>query len=210
MNSVRTTVVMCLAFVALVLGMFYYSTTREPVMSVEDLGELGVFVLPRPRDLADFDLEVHDETAFTRASLEGQWNFLFFGFTNCPDICPTSMAVMGQAARTLEQAGEGTFRGILVSVDPERDLPEKLAAYATAFHPDFIGVRGDIPELAEFGRQLNVAFAKVPDGAGGYTMDHTGNIVVINPRGHYHGFIKMPHKADVIVQTYRSLRETVD
>ena len=210
MSSVRTTVVMCLAFVALILGLFYHSVTREPVLSVEELSELGVFVLPRPRALAEFELETHDGQAFTEASLQGQWNLLFFGFTNCPDICPTSMAVMGQAARTLEQAGEGTFRGILVSVDPERDLPEKLAAYATAFHPDFIGVRGDIPELAEFGRQLNVAFAKVPDGAGGYTMDHTGNIVVINPRGHYHGFIKMPHKADVLVQTYRSLRGTVD
>jgi protein SCO1/2 len=121
------------------------------------------------------------------------------------------MAVMGQARRALAEDG-AAFQGVLVSVDPERDDAETLGAYATAFSPDFIGVRGSREALVEFTEQVNVAFAKVPmlDDAGnpspdGYQVDHTANIVIINPRGHYHGFIKYPQQADTIRAAFESL-----
>ncbi|MGE0625075.1 MAG: SCO family protein [Pseudomonadales bacterium] len=210
MTGLQKTVALCLGFVAVVVGLFVYSVTRTPVLSAEQLREQGVFILPRPREITAFELATHTGEPFTLEDLTGHWTFAFFGFTNCPDVCPTTMAVMGQARRTLQ--GDDTFQGVLVSVDPERDDAATLGAYTTAFSPDFIGVRGSREAVAGFSEQVNVAFAKVPmlDQNGepdpdAYQVDHTGNIVIINPRGHYHGFIKYPQQADTIVAAFRSL-----
>lgn len=207
-SSVRMTVGLCAAFVAIVIGMLIYSKTRTPVLSDAQLREIGVFVLPRPRELADFRLTTHRGEPFTVESLQGHWSFLFFGFTNCPDICPTSLSVMAQAQRRLAETdpdAAARFRGVLVTVDPERDDAETLGRYVEAFSPEFTGVRGDRAATAELATQLNVAFAQVPDDHLGYQVDHTANIVIVNPRGHYHGFIRVPHRADTIETAYRSL-----
>ena len=103
-------------------------------------------------------------------------------------------------------------------MDPDRDTLETLGAYVTAFSPRFLGVTGSREELVELTTQVNVAFAKVPltetlaQGmqnpealANAYTVDHTGNIVIINPRGHYHGFIKLPHDPETIRLTFQTL-----
>ena len=210
MTGLQKTVALCLGFVAVVVGLFVYSVTRTPVLSEEQLREQGVFILPRPREIAPIELETHTGAPFTLEDLTGHWTFAFFGFTHCPDVCPTTLAVMGEARRML---GSGdTFQGILVSVDPERDDAETLAAYTTAFSPDFVGVRGSREAVAAFAEQVNVAFAKVPvtnengqPDPDNYQVDHTANIVIINPRGHYHGFIKYPQQADTIVAAYQSL-----
>jgi protein SCO1/2 len=125
------------------------------------------------------------------------------------------MSVLGQAYRQLVEANPeaaAKFQGVLVSVDPERDSAAKLGEYVRAFSPAFIGVRGDVREIAELATQVNVAFAKVPArNAEGeldpdsYTMDHTANVVIINPKGHYHGFIKYPQQPDTIVSAFQAL-----
>lgn len=210
MTPLRVTVGLCLAFIAVVLGLFVYSATRTPVLSNEQLAERGVFVFPKPREIAPFELTAHTGEPFTLDDLQGRWSFLFFGFTNCPDICPTTMSVLGQARRRLEEeqpAAAPEFQGILVTVDPERDDRETLARYVHAFAPSFVGVRGDLAATAAFTTQVNVAFVKVPADDGGYQVDHSANIVIVNPRGHYHGFIRMPHDADTIVAAFTSLRE---
>ncbi len=117
------------------------------------------------------------------------------------------MSVLGQAVRGIHQANPEVapqFQGVLVSVDPERDTPELVEQYAQAFYPEFVGAAGSRESVAEFARQLNATFAKVPDTDGGYEIDHTGNIVVINPKGHYHGFIKQPHKAATVESAFFS------
>ena len=215
MKPLHVTLGLCLGFVALVVGLFVYSVTRTPMLSEEELRTRGVLLLPVPRQLPLFVLETADAEVFDNASLQGGWTFIFFGFTNCPDICPTTMAVMGQAQARLEELDEplaDAFRGVLVSVDPERDTPELLARYTQAFSDSFTGVRGSVAGVAELATAVNVAFAKVPlagaDGEAdpnGYTVDHTANIVIINPRGHYHGFIKYPQQADTIVSALQTL-----
>jgi protein SCO1/2 len=203
---VRTTVVLCIAFVGLVLGLFWYSMSRPDHPDLEALSSRGVFVLPRPRELSPFELRDEEGEPFTRDDLEGQWQFVFFGFTHCPDICPVTMSVLAQAERKLMEAGETPFRGVLVTVDPERDDQQTLADYVHAFSDSFVGVRGDPAVLASFATELHAAFAPVPTDDGDYTVDHTGNIVVLNPKGHYHGFIKMPHDTDTIVDAYLAMR----
>ena len=205
MSPVARTVSLCIVFITLVLGMLVYSKLRTPSLSDEELRQQGVFLLPRPRDIAPFNLTDHQGEAFDNQRLLGKWTFVFFGFTHCPDVCPISMSEMGKAYSQLSPKSSEGFQGVLVTVDPQRDTPEVLGPYATAFSPDFYGVYGERENIAEFAQQVNAAFGKIPADDGGYTMDHTGNIVLINPKGHYHGFIKLPHKAETIRLTYQSL-----
>ncbi len=191
----------------MVLGAFVYNLSRDHTLSLDELREQGSIMLPKPRALADIDLQTATGAPYTEANLIGAWSFLFFGFTNCPDICPITLSIMGQAQLELSAEEKADFRGVLVSVDPERDDPATLATYVQAFSSDFIGLTGSIEQIANFATQVNAAFQKYP-GRGGelYEMDHTGNIVIINPRGHYHGFIKLPHARDKLLATFRSLR----
>lgn len=208
MSPIAKTVSLCAVFITIVVVMFVYSTLRAPQLSDEELREKGVFLLPRPRELAPFALQDHRGGVFSNESLEGSWTFVFFGFTQCPDICPTSMAVLGQVERQLTQNGmvaDQPFKGVLISIDPERDSLDKLGPYAEAFSPRFTGATGSREQLVELTTQVNVAFAKVPDGEGGYTMDHSGHLVVLNPRGHFHGFVKLPHQQETIRLAYQSL-----
>ena len=221
MSTIKSTVILCLVFIGIVLVMFVISVLRVPQLSVEEMRSKGVFLLPTPRDIAAFKLTDHMGKTFDRSSINGRWSFVFFGFVSCPDVCPTSMSVLGTVDRQLQASNPELaeqFQGILVSVDPERDSTENLAKYATAFSPRFLGVTGPREDLVGLTTQVNVAFAKVPlteppplesaaadVAADAYTVDHTGNIVIINPRGHYHGFIKLPHDSETIRLTFQTL-----
>ena len=191
--------------------MFVYSVTRTPLLSAEQLRDRGVIILPQPRAIAEFKLVDTQGEPFTVERLLGAWSFIFFGFTNCPDICPTTMSVLAQAERQLQQTNPeeaSQFNGVLVTVDPDRDDPKSLGEYVGAFSGRFVGVVGSVADTAEFALQLNVGFSRMPSDspAGEYSVDHSSQIVIVNPSGHYHGFIKMPHRVDTVVQAFQSLR----
>ena len=210
MNSgVRTTVILCLAFVAIVLGVMVYSVTREPLLDEAALREQGTFLLPTPREIAPFSLVDQHGVEFDNARLKGHWSLLFFGFTSCPDVCPVTLAALAQVEQKLVDTGRQDLLDQLnvyfVSVDPERDDAAVIAKYVDAFSPRFTGVTGSREALAAFAQQLNVAFMKVPDANGGYVIDHTGNIIIVDPKGHYAGFMKLPHQADRILMAYKSI-----
>ena len=208
-SGVRTTVLLCVAFVAIVLGALAYKITREPLLDEAALKEQGTFLLPAPRDIAPFNLTDQSGNAFDNASLNGHWSLVFFGFTSCPDVCPVTLSALAQVEKKLADAGRKDLLEKLkiyfVSVDPDRDDRQVVAKYVAAFSPDFTGVVGAHDALASFAQQLNVAFMKVPDAHGGYTIDHTGNIVIIDPKGRYAGFMKLPHQPDRILMAYKSI-----
>ena len=208
-SGVRTSVLASLGFVAIVVGMFFYSMTRAPVLGVQELQQRGIVLLPVARELSEFTLVDHQGAEFDGSALRGRWSFLFFGFSACPDVCPLALATLAQVERQLQADADPSlldgFNVVFVTVDPERDDVQALAQYVEVFSPRFTGVTGSREQLAAFALQLNVAFMKVPTEDGGYSVDHTGNIVMINPRGHYHGFIKMPHDAEKILLGYRSV-----
>lgn len=209
-GSVRSTVLMCTAVIAVILVMLVIKVLRPVSLNEEALQERGVILLPTPKELIIEELKDTEGRAVDADWFKGHWNFVFFGFTNCPDVCPASMAEIGKAYRELAVKSPkvaATMRGVLVSVDPERDDTATLERYVKAFSDSFIGINGEREPLANFATQVNVAFGKVPDGNGGYTVDHTGTIVIINPHGHYQGFIKLPHSADTIRETALSLWE---
>ncbi len=210
-RDIALTVGGCLLAVAAVIALFVYSVVRETPLTEAQLREYGAFVLPTPRELAPVQLLDHHGQPFDVGRLTGHWTLMFFGYTSCPDICPVTMAVLADAHRRLaEQSGQAhPFDVVMVTVDPDRDSVAALADYVPYFDPDFIGVTGDHGDIARLATSVNVAFGKMPgDTPENYLVDHSGNIVVINPRGHYHGFLKMPHKADAIAAVVHSLEMT--
>jgi protein SCO1/2 len=190
-RGIWTTVATIIAIIALFLGMFLNKMLSPRVLSEAELRANGAFVFDQPRLIEDFALVDHQGNPFTLEDLKGKWTIAFFGFTHCPDVCPTTMAVLGRFMKSLDPAIAEQTQVILVSVDPGRDTPEKLAEYVPFFHEDFVGVTGDFLEIMSLTRDLGVAFSKVRIGDD-YTVDHSGNLALISPEGLYRAFYKPP------------------
>lgn len=155
------------------------------------------------RPLPAFELVDHENRAFTNAYLAGRWSFVFFGFTNCPDACPSTLTLLAQVEKALAQRGEVQRpRVVLISVDPERDTPEQLSKYVTFFSPDFVGLTGSQEAIDELTRQLGVAVAITPDETGGYTVDHWAGIFLVDPAGALRALFSAPHAAASITEDY--------
>jgi protein SCO1 len=116
--------------------------------------------------------------------LRGSWSVLFFGYATCPDVCPTTLARVGAALRAAGPRAEQDVKVLLVSVDPERDTPARLAEYTGAFGPQFTGVTGTPQEIARVASAYGIAYMRSPtETAAGYLVDHTSTLIVLNPRG---------------------------
>lgn len=144
----------------------------------------GTHLAP-PMPAADFTLESADGTV-TRAELEGRIAPIFFGYTSCPDVCPTTLLRLSDAMRALEEQGGDPerVRVVFISVDPERDTPERASAYAEAVDPSFLGITGTPEEIADVAAQYGIYYAKAEGtDATGYLVDHTGTITVLDEDG---------------------------
>ena len=119
---------------------------------------------------------------WARDFFKGGWTIVFFGFTTCPDICPTTLATLSKATRQLSDlpAAEQP-RVLLITVDPERDDPAKLAAFVRFFDPAFLGATGDAKSVAAAAAAFGVPFARVDLPEGGYTMDHGSGVFFVGP-----------------------------
>jgi protein SCO1/2 len=138
--------------------------------------------------------------------LRGQWSILFFGFTHCPDVCPTTLALLAQVEKQLtDLPTEQRPHVILMSVDPERDTPEQLARYVKTFSSTFTGVTGDQAAMHEFALKLGVPVAITELPSGGYTVDHSAAIFVIDPSGSMRALSSTPHDVSIIASDYRSI-----
>jgi protein SCO1/2 len=131
---------------------------------------------------------------------------VFFGFTHCPDVCPTTLAMLAQVEKKLAEAPTAAApQVVLVSVDPERDTPEKLAQYVKYFSPSFTGVTGPVAAIDEFTRTLGIPVARTPLPNGDYTVDHSAAILLFDPDGAMHALFSGPHSADLIAADYRRI-----
>lgn len=161
---------------------------------------------PQPKAIGHFALVDDHERPFDRGRLAGKWSFLFFGFTHCPDICPTTLATLANvAARLHAPVGGAPYQYVFVTVDPQRDTTAHLAEYVDYFDERFIGVRGDDEALAEFTRQLGVVwFRGEPDEEGRYLVDHTAAVMLVDPEVRLVGVFSAPHDAaDIAARTAR-------
>ena len=202
-----TVVIMVLFMVAVIAG-FLNKMNQPRVITDAELRANGAIKLERPRILDEFKLIADTGSEFKTTELAGRWTLVFFGFTHCPDVCPTTLATLNNFYQTLDADTRKDTDVLLVSVDPQRDKPEQLHDYVRYFNPEFYGVTGEFLNLKRFANQLNVPFNKVPLDDGNYTVDHGSQVVLINPRGHYHGFFKAPLDPAKMKLTYRSMRAT--
>jgi protein SCO1 len=162
---------------------------------------------PSPRSLSDFSLRDQRDTPFTPASLQSKWTLMFFGFTHCPDICPNTLNVLKRASPGLPPGTQVVF----VSVDPERDTPEKLASYVSYFDPAFLGVSGEPAAVERFTRSLGVLAVRTePDATGNYSIDHTASVLVVDPQARLVGTISQPFTAESLQAVYLKIREFVE
>jgi protein SCO1/2 len=163
----------------------------------------ALIVLPEPRVIADFALVDQHGQSFSLDELRGNWSLIFFGFTHCPDVCPTALYELQQVKDILSQDSRSSIESpevLFISVDPERDSAEKLDQYLAHFDSTFIGLTGEHEQLMPLTRQLGIAY-RIEDHASGaeqYTVDHSSGILLINPSGQLHGVFPAPHIAEKI------------
>ncbi len=133
----------------------------------------------------------------------------FFGYTHCPDVCPTALSMLAQVMKKLEKDStlDTLPQVIFISVDPERDTPELLKKFVPYFHPDFIGVTGDPQQLLLLTRQLGIMYGKAPgDDADDYLVDHSASIILFDPDGNFLALFGMPHDPNLIAQEFVAIK----
>ncbi|MGB1905811.1 MAG: SCO family protein [Spongiibacter sp.] len=206
-RGIRATVICIVVISSFLVGSFFYAFTKARVMTRDELRDQGAYLYENPRLIPGFSLLDERGATITPEDLKGKWNLLFFGFTYCPDICPTTLAQMKLFYQELEPEVQANTQIWLASVDPARDTPEQLKNYLEFFHPSFKGITGDFLEIHRFATALNIPFAKVPGGGADYLVEHSANIALVNPQGHSQGFFKAPLNISKLKTTYLTIRE---
>ena len=204
----RTTALVLVAALAAGLGLWaaqgWFGGTG-PAPSLK-----AVKLFDQPRGLAPFSLQQSDGTQLVPGELQGHWTVVFLGFTHCPDVCPTTLAQLAQAQKRWSALPEATRpRVLFVSVDPERDTPDRIGEYAHAFHRDTLAATADIPALERFARSLSLVFMKAPaaDGAAAdqYTVDHSAALALLDPQARMAGLVTPPFDAQAIADDLLAL-----
>jgi len=193
----RTTLVVLLAALAGGLGLLAASRVFDRPEAAGQPALQVVKLFPQPREIPPFSLVQSDGTQLVPGELHGHWTLVFIGFTFCPDVCPTTLAQLARAQKRWESLPESTRpRVLFVSVDPERDTPDRIGEYAHAFHRDTLAATADIPALEAFARSLSLVFMKVPgpDGApeDHYSIDHSAAMALLDPQGRMAGVVQPP------------------
>lgn len=197
-------IIVVFPMIAVVAGVSLSMMLNKPAPRPE-LSE-SVFYFPATRAVPEFQLTDHNGAVFDVDALKGKWSFLFFGYTHCPDICPTTLHSMAQMIQALgEDAAKTQF--VFISVDPERDTVERLASYIPFFSPHILGVTGTPEKLEAFAQGMWVPFLRVenPESPEDYVMDHSTSILVIDPHARYHAIVSPPYTVDGVVENWRKM-----
>lgn len=208
----RTTLIVLVVALAAALGLIAAQKILSPAAPAGQPETSAITLFPQPRELPDFNLRQSDGTQLIPGELHGHWTVVFIGFTFCPDVCPMTLAELAQAQRQLEDIPEAIRpRVLFVSVDPERDSPERIGEYLTAFHPDTLGATADIPALEELARSMSLVFMKVPPPEGAredqYSIDHSSAMAILDPQARMAGVLQGPLDPAAIAADLRMLTE---
>ncbi|MBK8162580.1 MAG: SCO family protein [Gammaproteobacteria bacterium] len=190
-------------------------------ISVPEIDISGVTVFTPPNDLPPFDLTDHDHRPFDNHRLRGRWTLAVFGYTSCPDFCPTTLAEMARLFNRLSQSPEAgqAPQFVFISVDPYRDTPEQLASYVGYFRPDFLGVTGEAGKLQRLNDSLGIHFEYAdPDtnlpirdvqhepSIDHYIVDHYSGLLIVDPRGRLVATLLPPFELERTLDVYHQLR----
>jgi len=171
--------------------------------------ELQGVLRPEARELLDFSLTDQNGQPFNLNRFSDGWSFVFFGYTYCPDICPTTLTTLVSVYKQLEQQGESieNLNTFFISVDPQRDTPELLRGYMSYFNEAFVGVTGEKELLDAFARQFGAGYVVEPEQAPGvYLVSHTSSIFLVDPQKRLRAHFSPPHDATTIAEQFRKIK----
>jgi protein SCO1/2 len=187
-------------------GMLFFGGGSGPKTDVPEL--VAGTLLPQPKTLDDFFLVDQDEQPLGRDTLKGRWTFLAFGYTHCPDVCPTMMATFDALEKELAGSGADPQPDFLfVSVDPERDTPERVGEYAGYFNPRIRGATAGHEVLVPLTRQLGILYqrAQDQDTAMGYMVDHSAAMLLLDPQARLSAIFAAPHNPQSMARDFRTI-----
>ena len=193
------------AVTALVGWRLSHDTAVRPPEDIED------YLFWQAKDLTDFKLMGANSKAFGLNDLKGKWSFIFFGYTHCPDVCPITLGILGQAFKLLEKtpAADQEIQGVFISVDPQRDTPESLKEYVSYFNNKFVGVTGDTSQLDALARQMSALYtihANDSNKSGTYLVSHNSTIFLVDPQGRLYGRFSPPQASKEIAEVFIKIR----
>jgi len=210
----RVAVVKIVLLVSAALAAFVVVGTRLPrLLSRPDVfagpPELSSVLLPSPSPLNAFSLRADDGRPFDLDRLRGRWTMMFFGYTSCPDICPTTLSMLRGVAEEL--ASEESVQYVFVTVDPSRDDLQSVGDYVDYFHPEFIGVSGKPAAIESLMKQFNVMAMRQEGGdPDTYTISHTSSIMLVDPGARLVGTFSPPHDAGRIAEQFEILTDYLE
>ena len=197
----RSLLLVVISALAVAAGLVAALWLQKPATVALQSGTL----LQQPRALATFSATDQDGATFGLDQLRGHWTLIFPGFTSCPDVCPTTLALLKNVHA---QLGDDTAKltVLFLSVDPERDTPARLKQYVQYFDPSFTAIVTPEPELQKLARMLGVAYVKVPGTTpDSYTMDHSAALIVIDPQARIAGYLTPPFDPAKLVADLRAV-----
>ncbi len=195
-------IVVLLLILVVVLGWQWRASTQDA-----GLREAGIHVLSEGRELPAVTLLSTTSADIASTALTGRWQMVFFGYTYCPDICPTVLAELRRVYSSLPRATQDRLQVWMVSVDPERDTQEQLRAYLDFFDPSFQGLTGELADIQQLSQALGIPFIPGDSSKPGYTVDHGANLALIAPDGRQIGFIRAPLQVDALIEQLPLLLE---
>ena len=212
MKPVSKNLIIIVIFIVTVLGLFINKLTTPRTLSNDELLVNGLFLFDQPKDISDFEFYSSNQASFTKSDLIGNWTLMYFGFTNCPDECPTTMYQLSKLIKILREKNFdlNNKQWVLVSIDPERDTPEMIDKYAKGFDQDFLGVSNARPMLLSLATQLSVNNV-MPNHANhmdhSHLDNHVNNIILLNPKGQFAGIFRPPFEVSRLSLTYQSVTQ---
>ncbi|MCS3467765.1 protein SCO1/2 [Pseudomonas sp. JUb42] len=193
MTRTQKTVFILVAIVTLIMGLTVYRVLSGNNQGAQvGMIDAGIILLPQSRPLPDMAMTNQDGQAVSLSDLKGKWTLLFFGYTFCPDICPTTLAQLRQIKSELPKDAVSNLRVVLVSVDPNRDTPQQLKQYLGYFDKDFVGLSAPVAQIQKLANAVSIPFIPADTSKPNYTVDHSGNLVILGPDGTQRGFIRAP------------------
>ena len=209
--TIKRNILLIALFIFVVLTLFINKLTKPRVLSANELLINGLFLFENPKEISEFSFYSSDGKEFNKSDLSNKWTLMYFGFTRCPDECPTTMYQISKLIKVLREKEYPLEdkQWVLVSIDPERDSPEEINKYAKGFDEAFIGVSNIRPMLISLATQLSVNNVM----PGGDSMDHShldnhvNNIILLNPKGEFAGVFRPPFDISRLSLTYQSVTQ---
>lgn len=202
----RNTLSVFIAVGLLLLALLVLWISRQPGALPPEA--LAGKLFPEARPAGEFALVDQHNAPFGPERLNGHWSLMFFGYTHCPDICPTALTNMRFLYAKMSNAERLDTQVVFVSVDPKRDTPEHLKSYMAYFNEAFIGLTGEREQIDALARQAGAIYFFDGDTSGDeYIVNHSAQILLVDPQGRFYAQFQPPHTPDGLLEDYRRLRD---